>query len=86
MAEDFLLARVADDEAEAVRDYHAGMSQYWLDRRVRTCDVRRRVVDRYQVAVSDGDTATARTLLWVIGEIAAVYDDHPDFATILTRA
>jgi hypothetical protein len=75
----FLLARVADEEREAIRDYNTGLSQYWLDRRLRTVDVRRRVVMRYRAAVNEGDQATADVLAWVIGVMADVYYDHPDF-------
>lgn len=72
---DFLLARIAEDEAD-VADPAAAL-HYAPDRVLAECEAKRRIVERHSGCdeVSYGDTSTCPDAR----DLALPYADHPDY-------
>ena len=86
----FLLARIAEDEAEAreyVRKefYEGGWSDEHADRVLADCEAKREIVDRLRhveagVLLVGGDMANYRSaLLWAARALATPYASHLDY-------
>lgn len=83
---EFLLARIAEDEATA-RDAHydgqdAAHIVKWSPARVLAeCEAKRRIVEEFRRADIDGsgDYELGYGLTVAIEHLAAVYADHPDY-------
>jgi hypothetical protein len=87
---EFLLARIAEDEANAweialISSAAAG-PPYWTPSRIQAeCEAKRRIVELYEDAVGDmigghAGRSTGVTAYDALRTIALPYADHPDYA------
>jgi len=84
---DWLLARVAEDEADAQRipteDGYAHHTNCWdKDRVLAECKAKRRIVERYAMGpcVEDsGEWGYVDGIKYALMELATVYADHTDY-------
>lgn len=87
---EFLLARIAEDEANIEGDWLAGdgglhiISTPMHERLTRECAAKRRIVERAQLYADASnldhfDAAYATGLDYAVEVLAAVYADHPDY-------
>jgi hypothetical protein len=90
---EFLLARIAEDEA-AIPEWHARLVAGspiadWIrhigDRVLAECAAKRAIVEALIGTDPRHEALSALTLEFVVGQLAAIYADHPDYDTEWAR-
>jgi hypothetical protein len=75
---EFLAARLDEDEAHAQLGIRAGVTG--RERMLREVEAKRKILDLYEAAVAYDDTSLGvATLRAVIGTLAGIWRDHPDY-------
>lgn len=76
---DFLLARIAEDEADARRDFGDDTSPgTWTTWVLAQCEAKRRIVEAYLYLTSDPELR-GQAWTFALRLLALPYSDHPDF-------
>lgn len=77
---DFLLARIAEDEANGWSKSGLRAAAYAETRAHRECEAKRRIVEMLEPDDWDGDRYSMDGNDWfVVASLAVVYVDHPDY-------